>query len=164
MIWELGTWRMLMVPDWKFDQDPTWFDWWRIIWGLGGYWWFLTWVLKDGVILDIIYHVVRWYERYPESLLKILHEQAAKKLFPGWGLVLVMFKEWSKPFNDIFTWHICMSSCVMTDKDITKDIPSSLFLFPNFSLSSYTWERCLHANEKKRFALYLRPDYDITLT
>ena len=125
------------------DVDGSWPDSWRI-------WRFLTEILKDGVILDIIYHVVRWYERYPESLLKILHEQAAKKLFPGWGwgLVLVMFKEWSKPFNDIFTWHICMSSCVMTDEDLTKDIPSSLFLFPNFSLCSYTWERCLHANEK----------------
>ena len=51
-------------------------------------------------------------ERYPESLLKILHEQAEKKLFPGvggWGWlgvgwVFVQFRDWFKPINKGKIW------------------------------------------------------------
>ena len=53
------TWRMLMIPDWRLE-------------GWGGH-------------LHIIDHVGRWYGRYPEGLMKIQHDMAEKKLFPGGG-------------------------------------------------------------------------------
>ena len=46
--------------------------------------------LEDGVTFDIIDHVDRLLGRYPESLMKIRHDLAEKKLFPGggWGFGL----------------------------------------------------------------------------
>ena len=98
MIWEIL---------WKCDQDQIWFDWKRKRRGIGGCWWFLTGDLKNGIIFNIIDQVIRWYGRYPESLMKIRHDKLTKSYSPGgvggwgWGLglVLVKFEEWSKPFN-----------------------------------------------------------------
>ncbi len=38
---------------------------------------------NEGVIFDIIDDVVRLLGRYPEILMKIQHDLAEKKLFPG---------------------------------------------------------------------------------
>ncbi len=39
--------------------------------------------MEDGVTLDTIDHADGWLGRYPESLMKIRHDLAEKKLFPG---------------------------------------------------------------------------------
>ncbi len=68
---------------------------------------FLIGDLEDGVTFDIIYHVDRWLGRYPESLMKIRHDLAQKKLFSGgglgwgggWGGFFSKFKDRFKPIN-----------------------------------------------------------------
>ena len=118
-----------MFPDWRLGGMGSSFSswimlvddigdilkvWWRsdMVWlrkervGLGGCWWFLTGDLEDGGPLYIIDHVGRWYGRYPESLMKIRHDMAEKKLVPGGRWVLAKFKEWSKPFKCIGSLYI----------------------------------------------------------
>ena len=47
--------------------------------------------MENGVTFDIIDHVDRRLGRYPESLMKIQHDLAEKKLFPGRGWGWEMF-------------------------------------------------------------------------
>ncbi len=47
---------------------------------------FLIGNMKDGVTFDIVDHVDRWLGRYPESLMKIQHDLAEKRLFPRVGV------------------------------------------------------------------------------
>ena len=65
----------------KFDQYRIWLGWERVSLGLGGCWWFLPGNLEDGIIFDIIDHVVRWHERYTESLIKIRQDLTEKGYF-----------------------------------------------------------------------------------
>ena len=60
--------------------------------------------LGDCVTFDIINQVDIWLRRYPESLVKIQHDLAKKKLFSrsgvvGLGRVFCMFKDRFKPIK-----------------------------------------------------------------
>ena len=94
---EVHTWRMLMVPDWGLGGwGHPWHhgsSWLVILYFcakfqlssmirsvknppssksiLGGRWWFLTGVMEDWVIFDIIYHLDRPHWSFPESFMKI---------------------------------------------------------------------------------------------
>ena len=84
--------------------------------GLGGYWWFLTGDLEDGVIFEIMNHVVKLYWRYSERLIRIGHDLAEK----GKGRDL---KDVDSPWLE--TWRIgssLTSKIILLDdkKDILK--------------------------------------------
>ena len=59
-LWHHGSsWYMILKISWKFGENPTWFGWESISWGLGGHWGFLIEDLEAGIIFDIMDHLDR---------------------------------------------------------------------------------------------------------